>query len=509
MMDTAQVEALSSVLAQYNTGFRKHPRLVKSFEMLGREWTGRSPGEGQPGFGDMAVLELQKALATASGIAGSTVALGDATPIRLENLDGTMTAVLFQESHLKVFASLPRVPSAQPLYQWIREKGYGTERGAAGFREGGAPQVGVSAWERGTILTKYLGVRRGYTHQLLMTGQMGGTLVDPVARENRNGTRQLLAMIERQVVFGDKAIKDADGNEVHYDGIVRQMELSSVAATNIKDLAGRPLNFEDLENAGEQFVTQGKLLNFDMIRTFWKPRVLSDLAKLKLQAERRLMGQDLPEGYRPGTPLNGYHTQHGDFVFDESIFLDPVEDGKPLTDAGDPGSPTAPVAPTTAAAGATAGSKLEAGTYWYAYSSFNDKGESLAVASASGQAAVDTDQITVTGTRTGLSATGFRVYRGTTAVIADMRWIRTIADPGSGTTFTIAVDKNEWRPGHGFGMIINMRDEDVVLAQLAPLIKFPLAIVNTTMEFLLLLYHVLAIKAPERVIVFKNIGLRA
>jgi hypothetical protein len=234
--------------------------------------------------------------------------------------------------------------------------------------------------------------------------------------------------------------------------------------------------------------------------------VLSDLAKLKLQAERKIMGQDLPEGYRPGVPLNGYHTQHGDFVFDESIFLDPVEDGKPLTDAADPGAPAAPVAPTMVASTQT-GTLQEAGTLWYSYGAFNDRGESLATASAAGVVTLATDKVVVTGTRV-TGATGYRVYRGVTATIADMRWIRTVADPGTGTTFAMVDDRNEWRPGLGFGMLINMRDEDIVLAQLAPLIKFPLAIVNTTIEFLLLLYHVLAIKAPERVILFKNIGLR-
>lgn len=469
----------------------KPRRLVKSFETIGREYYGPS------WVGSEQIMsDLQKALAT-----GALSGFGDATPLRLENLDGTMTAVLFQEAHLKIFQSIPRVPSAQPLYQWIREKEYGSERGAPGFREGGAPKVGVSKWERGQIVNKYLGVRRGYTHQMLVTGQMGGSFVDPVERENRNGTRQLLAMTERNIVWGLKSVLDEGGNEVHYDGIVKQTE--DAFPSSIIDKEGKPLDFEDLENAAERLVTVGKLLNFDAIRTFWQPKVLSDLAKLKLQAERRLLGQDTPAGYRPGTPLEGFRTQHGYLPFDDSIFLHPVEDGKPLG-AAEPSAPTKP-ATVTGVAAADAASKMEAGTVYYFASARNDSGESDTTASAAIAVAAG-QKVTVTIARA-TGAVGYRLYRGITATAADARYIATIPQPASGDA-TYA-DLNQWRPGAGFGLILCLREEDLALAQMAPLLKFPLAIVSTTVEFLLLLYHVVAVKAAERVVIFKNIGTRA
>ena len=48
---------------------------------------------------------------------------------------------------------------------------------------------------------------------------------------------------------------------------------------------------------------------------------------------------------------------------------------------------------------------------------------------------------------------------------------------------------------------------DLVVAQMSPLLKMPLAPVSTTFEYLLLLYHTLVVKAPERQIIFKNVGL--
>ena len=44
------------------------------------------------------------------------------------------------------------------------------------------------------------------------------------------------------------------------------------------------------------------------------------------------------------------------------------------------------------------------------------------------------------------------------------------------------------------------------MSQMAPLLKMPLPQVDTTFPFLLLLYCALVVKAPERVIIFKNCG---
>ena len=69
-------------------------------------------------------------------------------------------------------------------------------------------------------------------------------------------------------------------------------------------------------------------------------------------------------------------------------------------------------------------------------------------------------------------------------------------------------DVNDIVPDTGIFVILNMAEEDIALAQMSPLIKWPLAITNTTIEFLLMLYHVLAVKAQERVIFFVNVGRR-
>jgi hypothetical protein len=447
---------------------------------------------------------------------------GDATPLRLENLDTTMTSVLFQEDHLKLMNAMPRVPAKQIVFQWIRRISYGTQRSNRGFAEGGIPQTGVSSWVRGSANVKYLGVKRGYTHQMVMVGQAGGSFVDPVTDENRAGTLELLGGLERDVQYAQSVIGDDNNNIVNYDGLRVQMQKSSFANSNIIDMRGDPIDFENLENWGETFVTQGKLFNFNNIRTFWNPLALSDLAKLKLQAERRLLSDNTP-GYRPGTPLEGYRTQHGYLPFEESIFMDVVEDGHVQLDnngnaVADSGSPTAPaIACTPSSSGGLLPTNA---TTYYFVSAINDAGESLTTASGAVNVTGPTGSVSIVITAS-TGATAYRIYRNDNGVnsATDPNTYEVATVPagyplgmgilvgtaGQGATW---VDINSKIPGTTEAMIVNFAEEDVVLAQLAPLIKFPLAVVNTTQEFLLILYHVPIIKAPERVLMIKNIGRR-
>ena len=484
----------SAELGGGSLGQRKKP-LIKSFQQLGRDYMG-------PEFSISGVMEgLQKALYTGSGTT-PTITAGFGGALLLENLDNTMTKVLFEASHLKMFNAIPRVPSIQPLYEWIRQNSRGGHRGAVGFPEGGVPQVGNSRWTRGNMMSKYMGVRRGVSHQMMITGQMGGSFVDPVQSENENGALNLLELIERRILWGQTNILSDAGVNVHYDGIYAQLNTANIGS--VIDKEGQPLDFEDLENYGERFVTVGKLLNFDSLRSVATPRVLSDLGKLKLQAERIILGGNMPDGYRSGVPLDGFRTQRGLIPFEDSIFTERVEFNAPNTVA-DPGALAAP-ATVTGAAGASVVSKLGAGTYIYHAATLNDAGESL-VASSAGVVltAGQNNTITIAGVA---NSTGYRLYRQDTGA-ANATLARWIADvPSNGATDVTYVDLNQIRPNTGIMVIANMAEPDIAIAQMAPLLKWPLAIVATQVEWLILLYHVLAVKAPERVIFVKNIGQR-
>ncbi|MHB1418291.1 MAG: hypothetical protein ACYCX4_01700 [Bacillota bacterium] len=474
------------------------PNLVKSFEALGREFFGDPEFSGDKVVQDLA-MELAKALGTANLGAG----IGDGTPLRLQNLDATMTSILYTEAHLKLFNWINKVPSIQPYYEFNKRKAYGSSRGIMGFKEGGAPKGSVAQYERTGKYVKYMGVRGGVTHQMTLTGQLGGSQVDPVAEENRNRTLELLEKVERQIVWGDERIKDAGANTVLYDGIIRQLEQQK--ADNVIDLKGKYLDFSNLDEAALKLVEEGKMLNFANLRAFMKPTVLTDLGRLKYETERKALGSSNVD-YITGVPLKGHDTQFGPIPFEPSILLEEVEGSKPLATADDQ-SPAAPgaVAGVAGAVGGGETSKFEAtdaATYYYFAAAFNESGESLTTASA-GVAVVVGQKVTVTINRVN-GAVGYRVYRAIVNDATKSGFIGKVAQPDAGNaTFT---DLNEWRPGTGICTIVERSSENLVIAQMTPLIKFPLAVVSTTIEWLYLLYHVLVVKAPERQIVFKNIG---
>lgn len=479
----------------YDGGWLNKRPLAKSYESLGYELDPHKfPG------GDAVVDLIEKAIHTgAVAISG----YGDASPLRLENLDAQMTEVLISESDLKLFNMVPRVASIQPRFEWIRHDDFGTSRRAPGFREGGAPKGGVSKWSRGDILNKYMGVRRGYTHQALITNALGGFYTDPIVSENRDGTVQLLSMIERWFTWGDKDIKDKDGNEVNYDGIYQLLLSLSGGTDSIVDMKGQPMEFDTLEELAISFRERGKLSNFSQLRTITRPSVLTDLSLLKLQAEHKNLNDEIGKGYRPGVPLLGYNSQLGYIPFETSIVLDAVPEGKMLA-AAETGVTTAKPATLTAVAASDATSLMEAGTYYYWASSVDDDGETDGRASTATVVAAG-EKVTLTAARV-TAATAYRFYRGTKSDGSDAGWIATIAQPGSGDG--IYVDLNQIRPNTSIFIAMNMNRDDVAIAQMSPLIKYPLARVTTQEEFLLLLYHVLAIKAVERVRFYKNIGRR-
>src|SRR5262249_29921638 len=311
------------------------------------------------------------------------------------------------------------------------------------FREGGAPSSGVSKWQRGQMLNKFMGVRRGVTHPAMITGQMGGAFIDPVQSENRDGTLQLLEMIERWLIWGDKNILDGSGNEVNYDGLY--LQLVADGGKSIIDKRGDPMDFEDLENAGTQLVERGFLLDFSKVMSMWNPFVLGDLAKLKVQAERRILGQDTPDGYRPGVPLLGYKTQRGYIPFEDSVLLDAVPGGKFLT-AAEPG--VLVTAPSSATGSITSDSTslLPIGTYYYFASAMDDQGETDTTASSAQSVTATGKKNTVTITRV-TNAVSYRLYRGTKSDGSDAGWIATIPQPSSGDASY--VDKDQQMPNTG------------------------------------------------------------
>jgi hypothetical protein len=490
-------------------------------------------------------LDFERALASTNLGAGYE----DGTALSTLNLDTTMTSVLYDNQHLVMWNWFNRVPSINPLYQWTERNTYGSIRGGFGFAQGGVPRTGVAAWGRMQATVCFFGVRRGITDVEAQSGLLGGVMVDPVQEEDRDGAFQLLGRAELNFTFADPLVTDDYGNTVNFPGIVLQMtDLTGTysygrapAGTNVYDLQGRYLNFTDLNAYASQLYDQGKLGSFANLRLFAPAIVLEDLSNLRNYVERRVLAPETPEGragmgYVTGTPIPGHATNFGFIPFTASIFLQEVPDGHPIN-SGDPeqGAPAIPsitsATPGSPGSGVTSYfvaenglGQSDAGTYYYWVSAVNDSGESFpsgATTNASGEitgatstaATVAVGQVVVLtcslGPSNGQVVTQLRVYRGTVNSITDPGTTiighvpcNPVAPPSS-VSFT---DTNSTRSGTNIALLLERTPNNLAIAQMAPMTKYPLAIVQTKVEWLLLLYHVLVIKARQRAILVKNIG---
>lgn len=437
------------------------------------------------------------------------------SPLQLENLDGLMTEVLISEKHFKLFNSIPRTPSPTPYFEWNRHKGFGSRRGSIGFAEGGAPKGSLSTFIRSGLYNKYYGVQGGVTHQMMIAGQNGGTVEDPETREKRDRALELFERLEREFIFGDSTINDEAGNAVHFDGLLKQ--LTSGNGANVIDLAGQPLTFNNLDSAARTLVKGGKQISVDGYNAYMSTHVLDGLnAQYK---DRNIFRHNKDNAasaqYTPGFKLPGYETNFGTFAFEHTILLEEVEDSAPL--AASSGTGIGAVAAATGVA--ASGGALDAATYYYKIAAYNDTGETVPGTASAGIAATAGQKITLTITAPSGNVTGYRIYRCTGSATGTYKWIGRAAKTDATDTF---VDAGAWRTydtaaatagtpdytkdQNGIAVLIKPDPRDIVMAQMAPLLSMPLPQVGTTFPFLLLLYCVLVLKAPERVIIFKNAG---
>lgn len=479
--------------------------IAQTFNKLAKNAAGTSGWDGTDQYVNDISRRFSKALAT-SNVSG----MGDGSNLVLQNLDSIMTSVLFDRRHLVKQRFIERVASINPIYQWNRRNQYGSSRGANAFAEGGIGPVGLGSWARNTEEVRFFGVQRGTTVVANIAGALGGMFDNPVEEEEYDGTMQLLGSVERSLTWGNSTIKDADGNDIFYDGFYRKLKAQAapgkVFPKQIIDLHGKPMTFDVISEIAA-LASGYYVVSADDMAGFLSPNSMSTLQLLKTQAERNNNMQD-SGGFFAGTPIEGYRTQIGMIPFAQDVMLDPFEGGKQPLAAADSGAPATPSSVTTAVA-APSGSQVsnwqtsDAGAVYYTVSAFNASGESLGFTTVASAAAVEGDIVTVTIPNV-TGAWGYRVYRGAASNGSDAQWIgETASTATANATF---VDDNSIMPGTDVALFVNRDPMNLVIAQMAPLLKLPLAIQNTTIPFGLLYLHTLAMKAYERQFMVVNIG---
>jgi hypothetical protein len=446
------------------------------------------------------VDELNKALKVGQSInaPGSTVA-GDGFALRVESLEATLKVTTYRMEHIKFWKLIPKLGANNTVEEYNEISSYGQNPDAGWVDEGDLPEEDDSSYTRRYAIVKYLGTVRRVSHQATLIKPAHGPVI---ARETVNGTMHLLRILERSLFKADSNL-----SALQFDGLEAQILARSPAA-NIIDLRGKPLS--------EDILTDSSLIINDApnygtpTHLLCNPKVKSDLVKTFFPKERYdLMGK--PSNGLVGLDIKGFVSPAGDVEFVSDVFID--DGGAPTATAvGDaakrPGTPTVSTAATTPAEPLSQFVTGDAGDYRYTVQAVNRYGRSAPVAIGAGAVAVDVgDKVTFGMTPGGSTAVDwyeiFRTKRNGAA--GTQRLILRVKNTAGAGEMTLN-DLNALLPYCTSAYLLQLNLECMSFKQLAPMVKIPLATIDSSIRWMQLLYGTPTLYTPGKVLLLRNVG---
>lgn len=456
------------------------------------------------GFGSMdaqKVDALQKALSISQNY-GSTApgSLTGGSALAVEDLDRTLKLVTHGLEHLKLWKDIIKEKVPQTVHEYNVQNSYGQEVSPF-FQMGGTPQSTDANYDREFIQVKYLGTQGQVQHNLTLIQAAHGPVI---AREVKNKTVELLARNERSMFEADSAI-----NALEYDGIEAQIKTKEAQsqykstafagydATGVSDSVILDIRAKfDADVAERAALTN--VNNFGMAMDMYLGTdIHSVFSRDYYLKQRTLPGETLTSGNRVKE-----HTGSIDYRFKPSLFNRPRI--SPLSSAV-----SGSAAPTlanllTPADGASKFAAGDAGTYGYKLSMVYADGETLPSAEITGAVAAG-DKVTVEPSYTGspLYANVFRSAKD--AAGSNWKFIGRVKVLGTGVA--INIDFNEQVPGAGKAYLL-MHDADALSwKQLGSMIKYDLAVTDTSYKWLQLMYGTPLVAAGRKHVIVKNLTL--
>jgi hypothetical protein len=440
------------------------------------------------------ILDLRKALSAGSDYTNPGTGPGVGFPLRVQSLESTLKNLTFEMDEVKLFKSIPKVPATNTVEEFNRLTSYSKD-GARVFntqwmQEGSLPEEQDSTYERAYVLIKYMGVTGRVTHVMNTIRPAHGNVI---AMETMNKTMLLLQQVEHALFFADSSIIPEA-----WDGLLPLIR--SGAPQNVIDLRGAPLT--------EEALADGMLRIRDAFGQatdlYCATGPFSDLSKQVLDRQRFSVA---PAPGIIGATVTAFQGQHGKINLHDSVFIQPTD--VPVA-AGTGNAATRPNAPSAASptATTTAGSQFvtaDAATYIYKVVAGNRAGKSAPVTTA-GVAVVAGDgvSIAITDNGGGVGTSYYEIYRSTPGGAASTcKKIATIARTGASQTF---VDLNADLPGTSTAFLLQQNQRSFAWSQLLPFTRIPLAAIDTSIRWAQVLYGAVKMYAPNRNVVFKNVG---
>lgn len=467
-------------------------------------WTDYAGIDGFGATSQQDLADLNKALTAGAEInAPGVISAGDGFALRVESLERTLRSVTFSATHIKLWRNVPKIPAFNTVEEHNIISEFGTNPDAGWIAEGDLPEEDDSTYERKYAVVKFLGTTRRVTHVMATVRPAHGNVI---ANETVNGTLHILRMTERALFKGDSNL-----SSLQFDGYERLL-LDNAPETNIIDLRGAALS--------EDILTDGCMVAYDapnygmVTDCYLNPRVKSDLVKTFFPKERHNTFND--KSGTIGNDIKSFTSPSGDVRFQTDTFIDDGG-GTPAAAIGDPAKiPATPTVSTAATTPVYAASKFEdddAGNYFYKIVACNRYGKSAAVDLSAGPAAVAVaagDEVTWAMTPgSAVAVEWYEVYRTKVggAVGTARRILRVPNAAGAGAQ-TIR-DFNDWLPGTTTVYLFQQNLEAMSCKQLAPLVKIPLATIDSSIRWMQLLYIVPVIYAYGKHTLLVNVGRAA
>lgn len=455
------------------------------------------------GFGSMdaqKVDALQKALSIAQNY-GTTApgSLTGGSALAVEDLDRTLKLVTFGLEHLKLWKDIIKERVTQTVHEYNVQNSYGQEVSPF-FNMGGTPQETDANYNREFIQVKYLGTQGQVQHNLTLIQAAHGPVI---AREVKNKTVELLARNERSMFHANSAI-----NSLEYDGIDAQIrakaedsqyQSTAFAGYNGVGVDDVIIDFRGVfDDVAAERLALANVNNFGMAMDMYLGTdIHSVFSREYYLKQRNLPGETLSSGNRVKE-----HTGSLDYRFKPSLFNRPRI--APL--ASSVSASAAPVI-TASSVASDATSKFasaDAGTYGYVASLVYADGETIQ-SNEEDQAVAAGQAVSLTMTYSGfpLYANIFRSAKGVTG--SNWQFIGRVAIAASGTP--VVADRNFVLPGAAKAYLL-MHDVDALCwKQLGSMIKYDLAVTDTSYRWLQLLYGTPLISAGRKHCIGDNLTL--
>lgn len=436
-------------------------------------------------------------------------------PLKVESLEKTLKHLTFNENDIVLWKNVPKKAAFNTVEEYNQLTSYGQDRG--GFNnEGELPVEEDSQYIRRAQLVKYLGVTKSVSHQMQLVNTMVGNIIE---RETKNGTMWILRKLNKSLYFGDSALVPQE-----FNGFIAQHQRSDAwtslndyyGSTSIVDARGASLTEAMIETGANNIVE-----NFGVASQLYAPpSVISNFVK-------NFYGNKFIQPNSPaltngvmGQVVNTFASQFGNIGLNWDIFFKKLPTKLNTAIATSTNAPAAPTISAVAAVGSDASSKwiaADAGTYFYAVTGINRFGESTLAITAAGTAVVTGGALDLTfaGTSSTYPATAFRIYRSNkgaaSAAVAtfyplfDISLAELTAGFDGGAA-GVARDRNRLLPNCDQAFLLQMNNEVIEFAQLAPLMKMDLAIISPAYRFMLLMYGTPFLYAIRKMVRIINIG---